>query len=71
VLPKSELPRAVNANVSLLPLPVTTSQFLSNARRSSHPVPVMVLTEVGAFYWTALAPDVVNLGREEQSSILL
>jgi hypothetical protein len=22
--------------------------------------------EVGAFYWTVLAPDIVNLGREEQ-----
>ena len=26
-------------------------------------------TEVGAFYWTALAPDIVNSGREEQGSI--
>ena len=25
--------------------------------------------EVGAFYWTALAPDIVNSGREEQGSI--
>jgi hypothetical protein len=23
-------------------------------------------SEVGAFYWTVLAPDIVNLGREEQ-----
>ena len=23
-------------------------------------------SEVGAFYWTALAPDIVNPGREEQ-----
>ncbi len=27
------------------------------------------LTEVGAFYWTDLAPDIVNSGREEQGSI--
>ena len=26
-------------------------------------------TEVGAFYWTVLAPDIVNPGREEQGSI--
>jgi len=25
--------------------------------------------EVGAFYWTVLAPDIVNLGREEQGSV--
>jgi hypothetical protein len=24
--------------------------------------------EVGAFYWTVLAPDIVNPGREEQGS---
>jgi len=28
-------------------------------------------TEVGAFYWTVLAPDIVNLGREEQGSVSL
>jgi len=27
--------------------------------------------EVGAFYWTVLAPDIVNLGREEQGSVSL
>jgi hypothetical protein len=26
-------------------------------------------TEVGAFYWTVLAPDIVNSGREEQASV--
>jgi IS5 family transposase len=26
-------------------------------------------TEVGAFYWTDLAPDIVNSGREEQGSV--
>jgi thiol:disulfide interchange protein len=25
-------------------------------------------SEVGAFYWTVLAPDIVNPGREEQDS---
>ena len=25
--------------------------------------------KVGAFYWTALAPEIVNSGREEQDSI--
>ena len=25
--------------------------------------------EVGAFYWTALAPDIVNPGREEQGLV--
>ena len=27
------------------------------------------LSEVGAFYWTVLAPDIVNSGREEQGSV--
>jgi putative transposase len=27
------------------------------------------LSEVGAFYWTVLAPDIVNPGREEQGSV--
>lgn len=27
------------------------------------------IPEVGAFYWTALAPDIVNPGREEQGSV--
>jgi len=25
--------------------------------------------EVGAFYWTVLAPDIVNPGREEQGPV--
>ena len=29
------------------------------------------LSEVGAFYWTVLAPDIVNPGREEWVSIQL
>jgi len=29
---------------------------------------VAVRFEVGAFYWTVLAPDIVNPGREEQGS---
>jgi hypothetical protein len=28
-----------------------------------------MVPEVGAFYWTVLAPDIVNPGREEQSSV--
>ena len=28
-------------------------------------------SEVGAFYWTVLAPDIVNSGREERFSIQL
>ena len=27
------------------------------------------ITEVGAFYWTDLAPDIVNSGREEQGLV--
>ena len=27
--------------------------------------------EVGAFYWTAVAPDIVNLGREKLGSVSL
>jgi hypothetical protein len=26
-------------------------------------------SEVGAFYWTVLVPDIVNPGREEQGSV--
>jgi hypothetical protein len=26
-------------------------------------------SEVGAFYWTVPAPDIVNLGREEQGLV--
>jgi hypothetical protein len=26
-------------------------------------------SEVGAFYWTDMAPDIVNPGREEQGSV--
>ena len=33
------------------------------------PFPPILRTEVGAFYWTVLAPDIVNSGREEQGSI--
>ena len=29
----------------------------------------MSINEVGAFYWTVLAPDIVNPGREEQGSV--
>ena len=28
-------------------------------------------SEVGAFYWTVSAPDIVNSGRDEQGSISL
>jgi hypothetical protein len=31
--------------------------------------PAPAWCEVGAFYWTVLAPDIVNLGREEQGSV--
>ncbi len=30
---------------------------------------IVVVAEVGAFYWTALAPEIVNSGREEQGSV--
>jgi hypothetical protein len=30
--------------------------------------PLAGLFEVGAFYWTVLAPDIVNSGRAEQGS---
>ena len=29
------------------------------------------MSEVGAFYWTVPAPDIVNPGREEQGSVSL
>ena len=34
-------------------------------------VAIVDLFEVGAFYWTVLAPDIVNPGREEWVSIQL
>ncbi len=37
-----------------------------------HPYPIHVAEvklEVDGFYWTARAPDIVNSGREEQSSV--
>jgi hypothetical protein len=43
----------------------------------AYPIPLLVLSddvgstssEVGAFYWTDMAPDIVNPGREEQGSV--
>ena len=43
------------------PLPV------AGAPGAAVPQPCASL-EVGAFYWTVLAPDIVNPGREEQGS---
>jgi hypothetical protein len=34
-----------------------------------NPAEIREILEVGAFYWTVPAPDIVNLGREEQGSI--
>jgi hypothetical protein len=33
------------------------------------PGSMQAVVEVGVFYWTVLAPDIVNSGREEQGSI--
>jgi hypothetical protein len=41
----------------------TTYGFI-NSRLTRKPRP-----KVGAFYWTALAPEIVNSGREEQGSV--
>ncbi len=39
-------------------------------RRMSPPMRQSVAQiEVGAFYWTVLAPDIVNSGREEQGLV--
>jgi hypothetical protein len=35
----------------------------------SAPALSLAMTEVGAFYWTVPAPDIVNSGREEQGSV--
>jgi hypothetical protein len=32
-------------------------------------IALIEISEVGAFYWTVLAPDIVNPGREEQGSV--
>ena len=38
----------------------------------SNPTPsVEIESEVGDFYWTVQAPDIVNSGREEQGSVRL
>jgi hypothetical protein len=34
-------------------------------------IDAVVSLEVGAFYWTVLAPDIVKSGREEQGSVSL
>jgi hypothetical protein len=36
---------------------------------STVPADLHGLTEVGAFYWKALALEIVNSGREEQGSV--
>jgi predicted nucleic acid-binding protein len=41
------------------------SELVSHRERLARPI------EVGAFYWTVLAPDIVNSGREEQGSVSL
>ena len=46
---------------------------MSTIRIHLHPVEAQMLkevqkVEVGAFYWTVLAPDIVNSGRVEQDS---
>ena len=33
--------------------------------------PLALQSEMGAFYWTVQAPDIVNSGREEQGSVRL
>ena len=40
---------------------ITTAPFAGS--------PSFWLLEVGAFYWTVLAPDIVNSGREEQGLV--
>ena len=50
--------------------PSVRNSFLAAAYVLGNGFPSGV-TEVGAFYWTVLAPDIVNSGREEQGSVSL
>ena len=46
------------------------SREISNVKFLSEAIHAIIKqSEVGAFYWTVLAPDIVNPGREEQGSI--
>ncbi len=55
------------ARESAVSTPTRGSALISAMENSV--TPVRPKSEVGAFYWTVLAPDNVNPGREEQGSI--
>lgn len=62
-------------NIILLPKASQTkpvfSRSLSRVAQAnlSTDAPESAQIEVGAFYWTDCAPDIVNPGREEQGSV--
>ena len=45
------------------------ADLVASVRRVFGGFALSALVEVGAFYWTVLAPDIVNPGREEQGSV--
>ena len=52
--------------------PVATSAISRRARETGLKEPRRAaVPEVGAFYWTVLAPDIVNPGREKQGLVSL
>jgi len=60
-----------DGNVTMITVSTVSLQNSSTTIESGRMVlEVHVLqSEVGAFYWTVLAPDIVNPGREEQGSV--
>ena len=49
-------------------LPLLLAQAMRNQSMAAFTA-IKAVPEVGAFYWTVLAPDIVNSRREEQGSI--
>ena len=54
-----------------LSVPANSSASFCNGSDRSGPSVEEDSSEVGAFYWTVLAPGIVNSGREEQGSVSL
>ncbi|MFN9622350.1 MAG: hypothetical protein ACK587_05890, partial [Cyanobacteriota bacterium] len=50
---------------------INSSWHKKSAQRRDMASATVLLAEVGSFYWTVPAPDIVNPGREGQGSISL
>jgi hypothetical protein len=65
-VPVWSLPLPGGEQLELVAVPAGETTIGSPAEEASRDVYPQI--EVGAFYWTAVAPDIVNPGREEQGS---